>query len=55
MIFRQLFVSGSSTYLIASPHGGESLIVDPVLKNIGRYLQLVRELKVTPRDGEDEQ
>jgi hypothetical protein len=55
MIFRQLFDSGSSTYLIASPHGGESLIVDPVLKNIDRYLQLVRELAVNPRDGEDKQ
>jgi sulfur dioxygenase len=46
MIFRQLFDSTSSTYtyLIASRHGGEALIVDPVLERVERYLQLVREL-----------
>ena len=33
MIFRQLFdaTSGTYTYLIASRHGGEALIIDPVL------------------------
>src|SRR6266852_4141878 len=48
MIFRQLFdsVSGTYTYLIASRHGGEALIVDPVLEKVDRYLQLVRELDV---------
>ncbi|CAN7497623.1 MBL fold metallo-hydrolase [Pararhizobium sp. LjRoot235] len=46
MIFRQLFdsVSGTYTYLIASRHGGEALIIDPVLEKVDRYLQLVREL-----------
>src|SRR5580658_2121017 len=46
MIFRQLFdsTSGTYTYLLASRHGGEALIIDPVLERIDRYLQLVREL-----------
>jgi len=46
MIFRQLFdsVSSTYTYLIASRHGGEALIIDPVLERVDRYLQLVREL-----------
>jgi sulfur dioxygenase len=46
MIFRQLFdsVSGTYTYLIASRHGGEALIIDPVLEKVDRYLQLLREL-----------
>ena len=46
MIFRQLFdaVSSTYTYLLASRHGGEALIVDPVLDKVERYLQLVREL-----------
>src|SRR6201986_3308899 len=46
MIFRQLFdsTSGTSTYLLASRHGGEALIIDPVLEQVDRYLQLVREL-----------
>jgi glyoxylase-like metal-dependent hydrolase (beta-lactamase superfamily II)/rhodanese-related sulfurtransferase len=46
MLFRQLFdsVSGTYTYLIASRHGGEALIIDPVLERVDRYLQLVREL-----------
>src|SRR5271154_3121873 len=46
MIFRQLFdsPSGTYTYLIASRHGGEALIIDPVLEKVDRYLQLVREL-----------
>jgi glyoxylase-like metal-dependent hydrolase (beta-lactamase superfamily II)/rhodanese-related sulfurtransferase len=48
MIFRQLFdsTSGTYTYLIASRHGGEALIIDPVLEKVERYLQLVRELDV---------
>ena len=48
MIFRQLFdsVSGTYTYLIASRHGGEALIIDPVLEKVDRYLQLVRELRL---------
>jgi sulfur dioxygenase len=46
MIFRQLFDSTSSTYsyLIASRHGGEALIIDPVLEKVDRYIQLLREL-----------
>ena len=46
MIFRQLFdqVSGTYSYLLASRHGGEALIIDPVLEKVDRYLQLMREL-----------
>jgi len=46
MIFRQLFdsTSGTYTYLLASRHGGEALIIDPVLEKVDRYLQLMREL-----------
>src|SRR6202046_2611356 len=46
MIFRQLFdsTSGTYTYLLASRHGGEALIIDPVLVKVDRYLQLVPEL-----------
>jgi len=46
MIFRQLFdsVSGTYSYLMASRHGGEALIIDPVLEKVDRYLQLVKEL-----------
>jgi len=46
MIFRQLFdqISGTYSYLMASRHGGEALIIDPVLEKVDRYLQLVREL-----------
>jgi sulfur dioxygenase len=46
MIFRQLFdqVSGTYSYLMASRHGGEALIIDPVLEKVERYLQLIQEL-----------
>ncbi len=46
MIFRQLFdqVSGTYSYLLASRHGGEALIIDPVLEKVDRYLQLIKEL-----------
>src|ERR1700687_5135674 len=46
MIFRQLFDSTSSTYtyLLASRHGEEALIVDPVLEKVDRYIQLLKEL-----------
>jgi glyoxylase-like metal-dependent hydrolase (beta-lactamase superfamily II) len=46
MIFRQLFdsASGTYTYLIASRHGGEALIIDPVLEKVDRYLKLTAEL-----------
>ena len=38
MIFRQLFdgVSSTYSYLIASRHGGEALIIDPVLEKVDR-------------------
>lgn len=46
MIFRQLFDPGSSTYtyLLASRHGGEALLIDPVFERVDRYLQLLTEL-----------
>ena len=46
MIFRQLFDQTSSTYtyLLASRHGGEALIIDPVLERVDRYIQLLNEL-----------
>jgi len=46
MIFRQLFdsVSGTYSYVLASRHGGEALILDPVLEKVDRYCQLLREL-----------
>src|ERR1700752_2068788 len=46
MIFRQLFdsVSGTYSYLLASRHGGEALMLDPVLEKADRYCQLLREL-----------
>ena len=46
MIFRQLFDHTSSTYsyLIASRAGGEALLIDPVLENTQRYIQLIHEL-----------
>lgn len=46
MIFRQLYepVSGTYSYLLASRHGGEALIIDPVLEKVDRYLKLIREL-----------
>src|SRR6202020_12067 len=47
MIFRQLFdsTSGTYTYLIASRHGGEALIIDPALE---RGLDLKRVKAVDP-------
>ncbi|MAF46839.1 MAG: MBL fold metallo-hydrolase [Rhodospirillales bacterium] len=46
MLFRQLFdgVSYTYTYLIAPGEGGEALIIDPVLEQLDRYLQLLEEL-----------
>lgn len=48
MIFRQLFepVSCTYSYLLASPRGGEALIIDPVLEKVDRYLPLVNELNL---------
>jgi glyoxylase-like metal-dependent hydrolase (beta-lactamase superfamily II)/rhodanese-related sulfurtransferase len=46
MIFRQLFdkVSSTYTYLLASRHGGEALLIDPVFDHTARYLKLLEEL-----------
>lgn len=46
MIFRQLFDADSSSYsyLLASRHGGEALIIDSVLGRVDRYIQLLDEL-----------
>ena len=46
MIFRQMFdyESFSYTYLVAQRHGGEALIIDPVVENVPRYLKLIEEL-----------
>lgn len=46
MIFRQLFDPTSCTYscLLASRTGGEALIVDPVLEQVDRYLELLEDL-----------
>ena len=46
MIFRQLFDKTSSTYtyLVASAKSREALIIDPVLENVERYIQLLKEL-----------
>ncbi|MGA8158443.1 MAG: MBL fold metallo-hydrolase [Rhodoplanes sp.] len=46
MIFRQMFdsVSGTYSYLLASRHGGEALIIDPVLEKVERYIKLLSEL-----------
>ncbi len=48
MIFRQLFdaESFSYSYLLASRHGGEALIIDSVLGRVERYLQLLDELEL---------
>ena len=46
MIFKQLFDQKSSTYtyLIASSKGREALIIDPVIENVNKYIQLLKEL-----------
>ncbi len=46
MIFRQLFdnISYTYTYLLASRHGGEALIIDPVIDRVDHYLRLLEEL-----------
>ena len=46
MLFRQLFDKTSSTYtyLLASRHGGEALLIDPVFEHTNRYLKLLEEL-----------
>ena len=46
MIFKQVFDQKSSTYtyLIASSKGREALIIDPVIENVGEYINLLKEL-----------
>tara|TARA_Y100000590_G_scaffold454875_1_gene602448 strand:- start:682 stop:1362 length:681 start_codon:yes stop_codon:yes gene_type:complete len=46
MIFKQLFDIKSSTYtyLISSGQGREALIIDPVIKNVNEYINLLKEL-----------
>ena len=46
MILKQVFDNKTSTYtyLIASAKGREALIIDPVLENVGEYIQLLKEL-----------
>ena len=48
MIFKQVFDQKSSTYtyLIASAKGREALIIDPVLKNVTDYINLLKELNL---------
>lgn len=48
MIFRQLFDSESCTYtyLIAHRKSGEAILVDPVIKNVPQYIQLIEELNL---------
>ena len=46
MIFKQIFDTKSSTYtyIIASAKGREAVIIDPVLENVDKYIQLLNEL-----------
>ncbi|MBC8740332.1 MBL fold metallo-hydrolase [Paraburkholderia sp. UCT31] len=46
MIFRQFFepVSCTYTYLLASRHAGEALIIDPVKESTSEYLAAIQEL-----------
>jgi glyoxylase-like metal-dependent hydrolase (beta-lactamase superfamily II) len=46
MLFRQLFdqETWTYTYLIADPETKEAVLVDPVLEQVGRDLQLIKEL-----------
>ncbi|XXU04555.1 MBL fold metallo-hydrolase [Sorangium sp. So ce854] len=46
MLFRQMFErdSGTYTYLLAARAGGEALLIDPVKQEVGKYVQLIREL-----------
>jgi glyoxylase-like metal-dependent hydrolase (beta-lactamase superfamily II)/rhodanese-related sulfurtransferase len=46
MLFRQLFdrESCTYTYLLSSGRGREAILIDPVLRNVDRYLKLLEEL-----------
>ncbi len=49
MLFRQLFDIESSTYtyLLAADHAKKAVIIDPVKKNVGQYLMLIKQLDLT--------
>jgi sulfur dioxygenase len=51
MLFRQLFDAQSSTYtyLIADPNTEEAILVDPVLEQVKRDRQLLKELRLILR------
>jgi sulfur dioxygenase len=46
MIFRPMFEPKSSTYtyLVAEREGGEAFLIDPVVSDVPKYLQLIRDL-----------
>ena len=46
MIFKQLFDTKSSTYtyIISSGQGREALIIDPVIENVSKYINVLKEL-----------
>ena len=48
MIFKQLFDNKSSTYtyIISSGKGREALIIDPVIENTNKYLNVLKELNL---------
>ena len=48
MIFKQIFDTKSSTYtyLISSGKGREALLIDPVIENVGKYINLLTELNL---------
>ena len=48
MIFKQLFDNRSSTYtyIISSGSGREALIIDPVIENTEKYLEVLKELNL---------
>ena len=48
MFFRQFFDKTSSTYtyLVASTKGREALIIDPVLENVEKYIELLNKLNL---------
>ena len=48
MIFNQLFDNNSSTYtyIISSGKGREALIIDPVIENTNKYLEVLKNLEL---------
>ena len=48
MIFKQVFDKKSSTYtyLIASSHGREAVIIDPVIENVDTYIKMLNHLNL---------